>query len=55
MAQETVMEVQLETPTEEIHEALLVCSGCSHVVPRTMVCIYCGKPILFNQPQKTHP
>jgi len=55
MAQETVIEHPPETPREEIHEALLVCSGCSHIVPRTMVCIYCGKPILFTQPPKTSP
>ncbi|MBC8498176.1 hypothetical protein ISS40_06280 [Candidatus Bathyarchaeota archaeon] len=55
MTQEAVVEHQPEPPTEEVHEALMVCSGCSHIVPKTMVCIYCGNPILFTQPAKTSP
>ena len=25
-----------------IHEALYMCKACDHVVPRTVVCLYCG-------------
>ena len=55
MAQEAVVEHQPEPPTEEVHEALMVCTSCSHVVPKTMVCIYCGTPILFAEPAKSSP
>ena len=25
-----------------IHEALYMCNACDHVVPKTVVCLYCG-------------
>ena len=28
--------------TKPIHEALYQCGACDHVVPKTVVCLYCG-------------
>ena len=53
MAQDVILETQAEAPAEELHEALLVCGGCRHVVPKTMMCIYCGKPLLFVEPRQS--
>jgi hypothetical protein len=40
MAQEALLEnIVLTKP---IHEALYLCTACDHVVPRTVVCLYCG-------------
>ena len=42
--QETVVE------KEEIDEALTRCKNCNHIVPKTMLCLYCGSPILYKHP-----
>jgi uncharacterized OB-fold protein len=55
MAQDVVLETQPETSAEKLHEALMVCKSCRHVVPKTMVCIYCGAPILFIKPRQSTP
>ena len=40
MAQEAILEnIDVLKP---IHEALYLCEACDHVVPRTVVCLYCG-------------
>jgi len=52
MAQEAILEQAVETAVEEVHEALTICESCSHLVPKTMVCLYCGAPILFKEPKK---
>ena len=40
MAQEALLE-NIDV-TKQIHEALYLCEVCDHVVPRTVVCLYCG-------------
>ncbi|UCD44686.1 MAG: hypothetical protein JSV27_11325 [Candidatus Bathyarchaeota archaeon] len=50
MAQETIIEIAEDPPADEINDALTVCGACHHLVPRTMVCLYCGAPILFKEP-----
>ena len=50
--QEAVVDLDEET-SAEVDEALVVCGSCEHLVPRTMVCLYCGAPILFRKPRKT--
>ena len=40
MAQEALLEnIVVAKP---IHEALYLCEACDHVVPKTVVCLYCG-------------
>lgn len=53
MAQEIAYEATTETPEEEEDDdgALTVCKNCQHVVPKTMLCLYCGSPILFKMPK----
>jgi rRNA maturation endonuclease Nob1 len=52
MTQELVYEASTETPEEEEDDgALTVCENCQHVVPKTMLCLYCGSPILFKMPK----
>ncbi len=52
MAQELAYEATTETPKEEEDDgALTVCKNCRHVVPKTMLCLYCGSPILFKMPK----
>ncbi len=50
MTQELVYEAPAETPDED-DWALTVCKNCEHVVPKTMLCLYCGSPILFKMPK----
>jgi len=52
MTQETVMEVEMATVEHRDveNEALAVCRSCGHLVPKTMMCLYCGAPILFKKP-----
>ena len=55
MAQQTIFE-SLAKPVEEkaerkVDKALTVCKKCEHLVPKTMVCLYCGAPILFRSPE----
>jgi hypothetical protein len=38
------------TKTNLIHEALLLCSKCEQIVPKTIVCLYCGAKISDNNP-----
>jgi len=40
MTQETLLENIVLT--QPIHEALYQCTACDHVVPKTVVCLYCG-------------
>jgi len=51
--QEAVVDLEEETSADEVDEALVVCGNCEHLVPRTMICLYCGAPILFRKPRKT--
>lgn len=51
MAQETITELTKD-PHADSNDALAVCKACHHLVPRTMVCIYCGAPILFKKPEQ---
>ena len=52
MAQELVYEAPAETSEEDEDDgALTVCKNCEHVVPKTMLCLYCGSPILFKMPK----
>jgi rRNA maturation endonuclease Nob1 len=53
MAQELVYETVeiVEESSEEIPEALTVCKECKHLVPKTMLCLWCGSPILFKTPK----
>ena len=44
---------QGELEPEELHEALHRCDTCSKVVPKSMLCLYCGTPILYKQPGET--
>jgi len=55
MAQQTIFE-SLAKPVEKkaerkVDKALTVCKKCEHLVPKTMVCLYCGAPILFRSPE----
>jgi ribosomal protein L32 len=52
LVQEAVVDLDEET-SAEVDEALVVCGSCEHLVPRTMICLYCGAPILFRKPRKT--
>ncbi len=52
MAQGAALEQALEPPITEVNEALAVCKNCNHLVPKTMVCLYCGTPILFKEPKR---
>jgi hypothetical protein len=40
MTQEALLE-NIDVP-KPIHEALYMCKACDHVVPKTVVCLYCG-------------
>jgi rRNA maturation endonuclease Nob1 len=53
MAQESVYEtVELLKEGEAvIPDALTVCKKCRHLVPKTMLCLWCGSPILFKMPK----
>jgi len=54
MAQEAAVDVGV-APMERLAQengALVVCRNCGHLVPRTMMCLYCGAPILFKKPRK---
>jgi ribosomal protein L32 len=51
MTQETIQEATPEPMKVTLSRALIICEKCSHTVPRTMVCLYCGAPILFKKPQ----
>jgi len=53
LAQEAVLEQTVEQPTEDVNDALVVCKSCDHLVPKTMVCLYCGAHILFRKPKAT--
>jgi len=48
--------IQKTTPeAEALTEAvspLATCKGCGRRVPRTNLCLYCGRPILFRKPVK---
>ena len=52
LAQETVMEEHPEPVVDDPHGILTKCAGCNHLVPKTMVCLYCGHPIMYNAPGK---
>lgn len=52
MTQKLVYEAAMETIREdEEGGALTVCKNCQHRVPKTMLCLYCGSPILFKMPK----
>ncbi len=51
MTQELVYEASTDTPKKDDDGALTVCENCQHVVPKTMLCLYCGSPILFKMPK----
>jgi len=54
MAQEAVLNGESAPVEYEYAEerAVVVCKNCGHLVPRTMMCLYCGAPILFKKPRK---
>lgn len=52
MAQQTVLDFDTKQD-EKTSDALTVCKGCGHLVPKTMLCLYCGEPILFKKPRST--
>jgi rRNA maturation endonuclease Nob1 len=52
MAQETILESLDEPSGKVMNDALVVCESCKQLVPRTMVCLYCGAPILFKRPRE---
>jgi rRNA maturation endonuclease Nob1 len=37
---------------EKIHESLTKCKTCFKTVPKTMLCLYCGSPILYRHPKR---
>jgi len=52
MAQEYIV-IHEPAPTEpELHEALHRCEICTKIVPKTMLCLYCGTPILYRAPNQ---
>ena len=54
MTQELVYETLQEAPEEEEDAGgLTICENCNHRVPKTMLCLYCGSPILFKMPRAT--
>jgi hypothetical protein len=54
MAQETIITQPVIDVGEEEEEtnALTTCKNCKKLVPITMLCLYCGAPILFKDPKK---
>jgi hypothetical protein len=54
LAEELVYEaVELACDGEKtVPDALAVCGKCKHLVPKTMICLWCGSPILFRMPKK---
>ena len=48
MVQQTTIDAE---PREKDDSALVLCKKCKHLVPRTMLCLYCGSPIEFKMPQ----
>ena len=40
MTQEAILE-NIDIPNP-IHKSLYMCQACDHVVPKTVVCLYCG-------------
>ncbi len=53
MEQRAALEQTVEPPIAQADEALAVCKSCNHLVPKTMVCLYCGTPILFKEPKRS--
>lgn len=51
MGQELVTELPDITVKEEENANLVICKSCNHLVPKTMLCLYCGTPILFKMPK----
>jgi uncharacterized OB-fold protein len=49
MTQEYILKAK-DTEKEE-KSALTICKNCKHLVPKTMLCLYCGEPILFKMPK----
>jgi rRNA maturation endonuclease Nob1 len=54
MAQDLVYETvkPFEEEEDEELDALTVCKACKHLVPKTMLCLWCGSPILFKVTKK---
>jgi rRNA maturation endonuclease Nob1 len=54
LAEELVYEAVEATSggDKTIPDALTVCGNCKHLVPKTMLCLWCGSPILFRMPKK---
>jgi len=53
MTQELVYETVeiVKDALEKTPDALTVCRECKHLVPKTMLCLWCGSPILFKMPK----
>jgi hypothetical protein len=49
MTQKTLLENIVVT--KPIHNALYQCKACDHIVPKTVVCLYCGALIPNNANQ----
>jgi hypothetical protein len=52
MAQEFVVIREVVPVKAKLHEALIECDSCTKIVPITMLCLYCGAPILYREPQE---
>jgi rRNA maturation endonuclease Nob1 len=44
-------EYLLKEKEQNDKSALTICENCKHLVPKTMLCLYCGEPILFKMPK----
>ena len=53
MAQEyIILHESVPEAEEKLDDALIKCKNCDHIVPKTMLCLYCGAPILYKHPRK---
>jgi rRNA maturation endonuclease Nob1 len=52
MTQEYVVIHEPALAESKLHEALVQCDTCTKIVPKTMLCLYCGAPILYREPQE---
>jgi len=50
LAQEQMIASEMMIPDQTPeNDALTVCKKCGKLVPRTMMCLYCGNPILYRK------
>ena len=51
-------ELEFETPKMNAdldNDAITICKNCKKLVPKTMLCLYCGGHLLFKKPKNLHP